>query len=149
MRAIKKGICLISLLLPLIAIASEPNKTLLPEEFKVYYKKGLGISEKQFKEGKAKIIPTSNDYTGVPGCYVACYSKNPIDGVYSVGDKTYLMGQIRVKGQYQNGYCIPKGFEDKDIRSDKTFINQCAAEFPERCSAKHPCSVGGQTASWF
>ncbi|MFI4938329.1 MAG: hypothetical protein ACHQJ6_07470 [Candidatus Berkiellales bacterium] len=138
------------ILLPSFVLAKgyQPNQTILPEEFKIYYKEDLGVSSRNFKGATAKLVPTSNNYEGVPGCYIACYAKNPVEGVYSIGDVAYLMGQIRVQGIYHQSLCIPKGYENKDIRTAKEFKQQCAAEFPKQCK-NNRCWVGAETANWF
>lgn len=126
-----------------------PNKGMLPEEFKVYYSDKVGVSKKAFKGGSEKIIPVKNDFTEVPGCYISCYSSDPKKGVYSVGDNTYLIGQIRVSGHYYGGNCLPKGFENKDVRKAKEFKEMCEKDFPEKCD-KLSCTVGSNnTAQWF
>lgn len=144
-----KGALLVAAVFPFLSTANEQStKKLLPEEFQVYYNKNMGISTTAFKGGQAKTIPTSNTYEGAPGCYIACHGKNQHDGVYPVSDNTYMMGQIRVQGHYANGYCIPKGYESKDIRQAKEFKEKCALEFPEQCKDSS-CSISGQTAGWF
>ncbi|MGE3318614.1 MAG: hypothetical protein AB7I18_04900 [Candidatus Berkiella sp.] len=126
-----------------------PNKGMLPEEFKVYYSEKAGISKTAFKGGSEKIIPTKNDFTEVPGCYISCYTNDPKKGLYHVGDNTYLIGQIRVSGHYYGGNCLPKGFENKDVRTAKEFKEMCEKDFPEKCD-KLSCSVGSNnTAQWF
>ncbi len=126
-----------------------PNKGMLPEEFKVYYSEKTGISQKSFKGASEKVIPTKNDFTEVPGCYITCYTKDAKKGIYSVGDNTYLIGQIRVAGHYYGGNCLPKGFENKDVRTAKEFKEMCEKDFPEKCE-KESCTAGSNyTAQWF
>ncbi|MCS5710556.1 hypothetical protein [Candidatus Berkiella aquae] len=126
-----------------------PNKGMLPEEFKVYYSEKTGFSKTALKGSTEKIIPTKNDFTEVPGCYISCYSKDKDKGVYHVGDNTYLIGQIRVSGHYYGGNCLPKGFESKDIRNAKEFKEMCEKDFPDKCE-KESCTVGSNSsAQWF
>lgn len=126
-----------------------PNKGMLPEEFKVYYNDKVGISKTSFKGANEKVIPVKNDFTEVPGCYISCYTNDPKKGVYNVGDNHYLIGQIRVSGHYYGGNCLPKGFENKDIRGAKEFKEMCEKDFPEKCE-KQSCTVGSNgTAQWF
>lgn len=144
-------VTLLTLLLPFVAHAEgkyQPNQTILPEEFNIYYKENLGVSSRKFKGATAKLVPTSNSYEGMPGCYIACYAKNRTDGVYSIGDIASLIGQIRVKGRYQQDLCIPAGYENKDMRTTKEFKQKCTAEFPQQCK-NHSCWVGGETGNWF
>lgn len=126
-----------------------PNKGMLPEEFKVYYNEKVGLSTKAFKGGAEKVIPTKNDFTEVPGCYITCYTKDAKKGLYNVGDNHYIIGQIRVSGHYYGGNCLPKGFENKDVRTAKEFKEMCEKDFPEHCE-KESCTVGNNhTAQWF
>lgn len=143
-----KWICLALSIISTPTFADTPNKALLPEELNVYYDANTGISRKAFKGGAEKLVPTSNDFKEAPGCYVACYSKNAEDSAFSVGDKVYLMGQIRVQGHYVNNLCIPKGYESKDVRTSSEFKDKCAEVFPERCTNK-TCWAGSETAYWF
>lgn len=114
-----------------------PKTSLLPDDIKVYYNEKVGLSRNSFKNGKENILPTNNDYNEVPGCYIACYSSDakiaPKYGAYPVGDNTYIMGQVRVKGNLQGGYCIPDGFEGKDIRISKEMKETCEKSFPAMC----------------
>lgn len=59
-------------------------------------------------------VPTVNDFTGIPGCYVAAYSREQTNSVYSVGDRIYVMGQVRVPGRHEGRICQPKGYEGQD-----------------------------------
>lgn len=126
-----------------------PNKGMLPEEFKVYYSDSVGISKTSFKGSSEKVIPTVNQFTEVPGCYISCYTNDAKKGLYNIGDNQYLIGQIRVSGHYYGGNCLPKGFENKDVRKAKEFKELCEKNFPEKCD-KESCGVGAShTAQWF
>ncbi len=126
-----------------------PNKGMLPEEFKVYYSDSAGISKTSFKGSSEKVIPTVNEFTEVPGCYISCYTTDAKKGLYNIGDNNYLIGQIRVSGHYYGGNCLPKGFENKDVRTAKEFKEMCEKNFPEKCE-KESCGVGANhTAQWF
>lgn len=127
--------------------ATDPS--VLPEQFKIYYDPKLGISKKVYKGAAEKVILNNNDVKDGQGCYVSCFSKNAKDAVYPVDTNVYLMGQIRVQGQYQNGNCLPKGFEDKDVRASKEFKAKCEEAFPERCEKDSCWASGSNTANWF
>lgn len=128
--------------------ATDPS--VLPEQFKVYYNPKLGISKKVYKGATEKVILTNNENVkDGQGCYVSCFSKNAKDAVYPVDTNVYLMGQIRVQGQYHNGNCLPKGFEDKDVRASKEFKAKCEEAFPERCEKDSCWASGSNTANWF
>ena len=124
------------------------HKTLLPEDFKVYYHPQLGVSHRPFKESMVKSIINKNEFTEVPGCYIACLTHDAKQGLYSVSTNQYLVGQVRVKGAYSDGLCVPEGFENKDLRADKAWKEKCQASFPEKC-INESCRAGGYTAHWF
>lgn len=130
------------------AAPTSPMQEILPEQFKVYYNQNLGIARKAFNTSAEKIIPTNNEFTEAAGCYLSCYSKNAKDAIYPVDTHVYLMGQIRVQGHYHNGLCLPKGFENQDIRAAKEFKAKCEEAFPERCE-KESCWASGNTGNWF
>lgn len=133
--------------LPAQNAVSRPD--LLPEQFKVYYNPNLGISKKAYKGGAEKVILTNNDVKESKGCYLSCYSKNSTHAVYPIDTNVFLMGQIRVEGQYHNAICQPKGFEDKDIRIAKEFKAKCEEAFPERCEKESCWASGDHTTNWF
>jgi hypothetical protein len=143
------GFLLIASFLSPLAMATEiPTSTVLPEEFKVYYKENVGISRKAFKGSTEKTIPTKNEFKENPGCYLSCVSKDQKEGQYVFWDNQYIVGQVRVKGNYANGMCLPSGFENKDIRQAKELKAKCEETFPEKCT-QGSCGVNGYTANWF
>jgi len=125
-----------------------PGQTIFPEEFKVYYKSDVGVSRKVFHQSQEKTIPTKNIYKENPGCYLSCVTDNKNEGQYVFWDQKYIVGQLRVKGHYANGICMPHQYENKDIRNAKEFTTQCENVFPEKCS-NSSCKVNGHTANWF
>lgn len=131
-----------------LANAAEPDKTILPDQFKVYYNQKVGLSTKSFDGAQEKVVPTNNEYKDAPGCYVACYSKNEKDSAYYIMDNVYMMGQVRVPGTYTSGYCLPKGFENKELSSAQEFKEKCATAFPTQCQ-NNSCWADGHTANFF
>lgn len=119
---------------------------LLPENFEVYAIGNLvTISPKYAFE--AKVLPTFNEYFGVDGGYVAVYTKDAKQGVYSVGDGVYVMGQIRVPGKYEGTTFVPRGLEkSEDITRDPDLLKLCNQYFPE---VEGEMWVGGDTGRWF
>lgn len=142
------GILFSAILFPSVASAVSPNKTVLPDEVKVYYSEKVGLSRKAFNGGTEKVVPTNNDYKDSPGCYLFCVSKNAKHSAYPISDKVYTMGQVRVAGHYMNGLCIPKGYGDKDVRKAKEFKELCEKSFPEKCE-KESCWADANTSQWF
>lgn len=147
----KGALLLIMALLPTYVFAdiSIPNKTLLPDEFKVYYNKKVGrLSRAPFKGGKETVIPTNNEYKDAPGCYISCHAKNAQEAAYPISDKIYVMGQVRVEGRYRDGLCLPKGYENKDVRSAKALKEKCEQSFPTKCE-NNSCWADSHTSNWF
>lgn len=130
------------------AMASPADEMLLPPEYKVYFKEGVGVVNHQFDGAAEKVLPTKNEFKGKPGCYIACYSRKPIQSVYPVSKDIFVMGQIRVEGSYKERICQPKGFEGKDISKEVSFKDKCAAQLPQACSQSN-CWAGGDTGGWF
>lgn len=129
------------------SIMANPSKT-LPEEFKVYYKSDMGYSTKPFKGSTEATVLTNNESQDAPYCYLSCFSKNSKEAAYKYDNNSFVMGQIKIKGEYHNGLCIPKGFEDKDLRVSKEISQQCEYAFPERCE-KQSCWASGHTNNWY
>jgi hypothetical protein len=142
------GIVLSSLLVSFATIAETPNQTILPDDMKVYYNSKQGLTLKSVSGSAEKNIPTSNEFKDMPGCYLACISKTAKHGIFPIGENAYLTGQIRVKGRYMDGYCVPTGYENKDARTSKEFKDKCQEAFPERCG-DGSCFVGNNTSAWF
>lgn len=125
-----------------------PSQTILPEDMTVYLHPEYGVFRKEVKPATLKSLPTNNDYRQNPGCYLNCISKNPEYSVYSTGPNEHVKGQMRVKGQYADGYCIPHGHEEKGVRNDPSFKELCERNFPKQC-VNGSCELQSETAHWF
>jgi hypothetical protein len=124
---------------------SSPNTMLLPSHYPVYFIENQRVINHPYKGATKSLFPTDNSYSNAPGCYIACYSHN--HGVYAVGPTIYVMGQIRVKGDYVNRICQPDGFLNQDISKANTFKQLCAEKI-STC-ADNSCWAGGDTGGWF
>ncbi len=93
---------------------------MLSEDFRVYVGEGSVINHPApgYEE---RILPTVNRYQGNDGGYIAIYSRNPSQGVYSVGDDIYVIGQIRLQGKYIGRILHPAGYEEQDISAVEEF----------------------------
>lgn len=123
-----------------------PNQIVLPESFPVYTDGTTVINhpEQGFTE---KLLPTINLYKGNPGCYIACYSHQKENAIYSVGNNIYVLGQVRVAGKYNIRVCEPTNYAGKDISADVTFKTICTEKIAS-CAGGH-CWAGGDTGGWF
>jgi hypothetical protein len=74
----------------------------LPADFKVYIGPDGTVTNWPTEGYEERVLPTVNQYTSPDGGYIACYSHNEEGAAYSVGDGIYVMGQIRLQGQYIN-----------------------------------------------
>ncbi len=126
--------------------SNDPNQMLLPSPFPVYVQNGVVINNPQPGFSQA-MLPTNNDYTAKPGCYVACYSHGAQHGIYRAGDNIYVNGQVRVAGNYNNRICIPTGYENQDISKAIKFKQLCSAKI--KSCANNNCWAGGDTGGWF
>lgn len=125
----------------------DPNRAILPAEYIVYTQESSVVNSPTpgFEE---TVLPTANQFIGEPGCYVACYSRNPQQSVYSVGGGIHVMGQVRVPGSYDGKICRPQDYEQADISAEESFKQLCADNLPEVCEG-NSCWAGGDTGGWF
>ena len=121
------------------------NSQLLPAKFPVWTMDG-GVVNHGDAGGRKTFLPTVNIFKGVPGCYVACYSKTQKGSVYGVGGGIFVHGQVRVSGHYDARVCKPQSFENSDISAGKKFKALCNASV---ASCKDDCWAGGDTGGWF
>jgi hypothetical protein len=132
------------------SVVANPNKTILPDQFPVYV---LGTTVSRlpppgpFPGFTQKILPTDNTYKGNPGCYIICYSHDENGSIYPISEHIFVMGQIRILGQYQQRICVPKGYEHSNISTLKNFNKLCALKIAS-CQ-KNNCWTGGDTGGWF
>ena len=127
-------------------IDPDPNKAILPENFKVYFRDNVVVNV-PYPDFEEKTLPTVNKFIGYPGCYVAAYSRRKEKSVYSVGGGMYVMGQVRVPGSYKERICLPVGYEKADISADPQFKLIFSQILPSAC--KEGCWAGGDTGGWF
>lgn len=122
-----------------------PIYNLIHQDFKVYVSPSGQVSKVPMPDWQKRVLPTVNDYTGGDGGYIAAYSRNGDKAVYSVGDGIFVVGQIRLQGQYVGGIFVPQGYEGVDISADPTLKSLCDKTFPDSA----PCWAGGDTGGWF
>jgi hypothetical protein len=118
---------------------------MLPEDFRVYVGEE-GIINHPSSGYQERILPTINSYQGNDGGYIAIYSRNISQGVYSVGDGIYVIGQIRLQGKYIGRIFHPTGYEEREISAAEE-LKQLADETFESCQGD--CWTGGDTGGWF
>ncbi len=119
---------------------------LLPPCFKVYVNKTNVVKLQPEPDFEIREVPIFNLFLRTPGCYIACLSHNPDKQVYALAEGIYMVGSIRVKGSYESGYCVPDGYESRDIRGDSTITDLCSKSFS--CIG-NSCWGFGQTGGWF
>jgi len=123
------------------------SRTLLDKDFKVYTRGNVVINHPAagFTE---KVLPTNNDFTAAPGCYLACYSHNEDTAIYGLGDNIFVMGQVRVPGKYVGRICRPEGQAiTADVSAVQSFKDLCNRNFADNC--KDGCWAGGDTGGCF
>jgi len=118
----------------------DPNRALLPENFKIYTN-GVLVVTRPTKGFQEKVLPTNNDYRDYPGCYVICYSKSNNNAVYAIDKTTFVYGQLRVPGEYYQRMCVTRN------KNPATFKKLCQEKIKTCSDAK--CWVGGDTGAWF
>ena len=105
------------------------NRFLLPEDFKVYAG-NHGVVNHPVQGLTEKTLTTRNLFQKTPGCYIACYSRDPEKGIYSVGDGIFVMGQIRVKGKYDERVANPINSKTKTSAPNKNSKIYVISIFP-------------------
>lgn len=149
MKCRKSLIIILSLLISSPVIAKEyknvADSRLLPSPYPVYVQGTKVINNPVYGFNKV-LLPTDNEYDGIPGCYVACYSHSA-NGVYPVSEDIYVMGQVRVKGEYVARICKPQGYEAKDISKEAFFTNLCNKRVAKCADVE--CWAGGDTGGWY
>lgn len=129
-----------------VQIQEEAQKPhLLPENFIVYTDDEI-VAAWPFPGGEARILPTYNHYKGMDGGYVAIYTHDETQGVYSVGEGIYVVGQLRVPGEYVGRIFVPTGYAyGDDITQDANILSICHSYFPE---LEGRVWIGGDTGGW-
>jgi len=127
--------------------AADPDVDhLLPEHFTVYVLGGAVVNWPA-PGSRTTPLPTRNLYRGPGGGYVACYSQHAKGSAYGVGGKVYVMGQVRLRGDYDGRIFQPEGFRGVDISAAPHFKQVCAKALAA-CRAGD-CWAGGDTGGWF
>lgn len=125
---------------------TDPNQMLLPSPLPLYTQNGVVVNH-PYPGFSPVQLPTNNDYTASPGCYIACYSHDAQQSIYRAGNNIYVNGQVRVAGDYNNRICIPTGYVNEDISKAVKFKQLCGARI--KSCANNGCWAGGDTGGWF
>jgi hypothetical protein len=126
--------------------AAPDTDRLLPENFAVYVL-GNGVVNWPAPGSRPTTLTTRNLYRGPRGGYIACYSHNAAGSAYGVGGKIYVMGQVRLRGDYDGRIFQPDGYRGADIGAAPHFKQVCG-EALAACRAGD-CWAGGDTGGWF
>lgn len=119
---------------------------LLPLDYQVYVFDG-GVVNHPGAGTHAVTLPTVNLYHGPQGGYVACYSHQKRGSAYSVGGEIYVMGQVRLRGDYDGRIFQPRGYRGADVSALPRFKRICRRSL---WSCRHGgCWAGGDTGGWF
>jgi hypothetical protein len=123
-----------------------PVDHLLPADYRVYVFHG-GVVNHPVPGGHPVVLPTANRYGGPDGGYIACYSHRAQGSVYPVGRDIYVMGQVRLRGEYDGRIFQPEGYRGRDISAAPKF-GQICREAIAACGSGG-CWAGGDTGGWF
>lgn len=136
------------------------DTNMLPTTYNVYTN-GTVVINRSAPGFSKVLLPTYNNFTDSPGCYIACYSRSsaglPSTG-YSIGSGIWVHGQVRVSGSYNVDSsnprnCVPTGYNGQDISKVGPFNNYCNQYVPF-CSTSATCSSGAcwageDTGGWY
>lgn len=119
----------------------------LPESMKVWVDESKFLVVNQYYPDLIeRELKMANHFTGQPACYVAVYSHNKEGSIYKVDKNIFVMGLIRVEGEFDNRMIAqPKGYEGKDISKEKYFKDLANKYFP---ACKGEGWVGGDTGGF-
>lgn len=93
-----------------------------------------------------KSLPVFKPYTGADGGFVAVYTHDKEQAVYSVGDDIYVAGLVRVQGHYVGRIFYPTGYgPGDDITHDAAILKLCDKYFPQ---LKGRDWIGGDTGGF-
>jgi hypothetical protein len=128
----------------------DPSSRLLPTNLRIYLLQGGGATiNKEGSTGEERLLPTVNSWwLANPGCYIACTTSDETQSVYPLGNGTYVVGQIRVPGQYKDGLCVPRLKKDEDLGSSKGYKYLCNVKFNVPCK-EESCWAEAKTGQWF
>jgi uncharacterized protein YecT (DUF1311 family) len=76
--------------------------------------------------------PTTSKYHGPDAGYVAVYTHDPANALYSSGGNVYVTGFIRLRGRYEGRIFRPMGYESADISAALEFKKLTETLFPGR-----------------
>lgn len=160
----KKILCLFTIFLCQTVFAAAPpgqavyDSQMLATNYNVYTN-GTTVINHPANGFTKVLLPTANSFTGVPGCYIACYSRSaagiPSAG-YSIGWGIYVHGQVRVAGAYNGRNCVPTGYlPSTDLSKVGPFNNLCN-QYIAFCAGSSACGsststcwAGGDTGGWY
>ncbi len=125
---------------------SDNNVEALPS-FIYVWTDGSSVINHEADEWTKKKLPIINHYNGTKNSvYIAVYSHNESGSIYPVGGGIYVMGLIRVEGNWNGRIAEPKGWEGKDISASDAFKKLAIMYFP---ACKKDGWVGGDTGGFF
>jgi hypothetical protein len=122
---------------------------LLPRDYTVFVGPNNIVSSIPMPWYTPKILPTFNRYQGKDGCYIGAYSYDKKGSAFpdytppGELDKIYILGQIRVRGRFELGFCRPKGFKGWNITQNSEMKHITDTYFPGRVGGTWAGSAGG------
>jgi hypothetical protein len=120
------------------------DKRILPDRYTVYTDGVSKVINRPLQGYKKVTLTNDNSFKGVPGCYIACYSRIRKGSTYPVGGGIFVMGQIRVPGGYVGGICRPTENEWDDISAMQKYKTLCGERL-RNCPDNDSCWAGGDT----
>lgn len=92
-------------------------------------------------------MPVRDASEGAPSCYIACATHDKRGSLYAPDANTFVVGAVRVMGNYQDGQCRPGGIERGDLAADSRLSELCGVAIPAVCEGKR-CFASGDTGHW-
>lgn len=118
----------------------------LPNSFRIYVNEQGEVLLETNEGYVPKDLPVHNLSMDTPGCYLSCHSTNPDKGLYKSSDSIYVIGLIRVEGQYDGPFCRPSHYEKVNIKDEGVFKELCSKAY--QCVG-NSCWAGPTTGDLF
>ena len=129
----------------LLGVCAFGTHNFLPSDLNIYVPKKL-VSLKPQEGFEQKQLPVMNHFKGEPGGYVAVYTHEANNSVFSITKDIYVAGLVRLAGRYHKNLFIPfEANRSTQYSKNPRILDIVAQYFPE---LKGKCWVNGDTIGW-
>ena len=127
--------------------AKSPSTTADPNHVLRLYTDGFAASYLAVPGFAQVDMPVRDATDGEAGCYIACSSHQRHGSFYAPDPNTFVVGAVRIIGNYRSGVCRPGGQEHIDLAADTRLTELCGLAMPKVCDRQR-CFASGDTGTW-